>query len=93
MIIHHIFTHQKKSYLAICLRWNGNNTDDVINLIKSSGAAADIFNDSIMIRWQDSLNYKCSIETMYIGDWVRKGENNVLKIMKDPEFQLKYEPI
>lgn len=85
------FTHKKKNYFAVCLQWSEYNTQEVVDLIQSTGAEVTPYSGRLMIRWQNPLNYKCSLDTIDVGDWVRKGENGVLKLMKDPEFQLKYE--
>lgn len=87
------YTHKKKTYFATCIRWNDDNTDEVIQLIESAGASVTYLNGHLMIRWNDPRSYKYSICTIEPGDWVRKGENGVMKLMKDHEFKLKYETV
>ena len=87
------YTHRKKIYHALCLQWDGTNTEMIVELLSRAGCEAHKYGDAtLMLRWRDDW-HKPSIEMMEVGYWLRLGENDVLKIMKPEEFNLKYEAI
>ena len=86
------FTHKKRTYYALCLQWDGINTEMVIELLDRAGCDAHLYDGMLMLRWREDW-HRPSIEMMKNGDWLRLGENDVLKVMTDSDFRLKYESI
>lgn len=88
------YTHKKKTYLARCVQWT-NNYDQVIQLLNDAGVEVTPYEDSLILRYKamDRDKPYSKIDTFTKGMWIRVGENGVVKIMKDEEFKLKYEPI
>jgi len=85
-------SHKKKTYYAQCFQWDGSNTELVVETLNSHGCEASPYDGKLMLRWRDDW-HKPSIEMMHFGDWLRIGENGQLKIMRQPEFDMKYERI
>ena len=85
-MLSHTYTHQKKQYKAICVRLNETNGEEVLSLLKQNEAEPHEYGAVIMIRYGDGR-----IETIGVGDWVRVGENGVVKTFTDDEFNSKYE--
>lgn len=86
------FTHRKKIYHALCLQWDGTNTEVIVELLFRAGCEAHLYGNELMLRWKNDFR-KPSIEMMKVGYWLRLGENDVLKIMSPEEFALKYQEI
>ena len=86
------YTHKKKTYYAMCLQWDGTNTDMVIELLDRAGCDAHKYENDLMLRWRSDW-VKPSIDMMHVGYWLRLGENDVLKIYSPEKFALKYEAI
>lgn len=78
------FNYKKKVYRAAALQYEGTNADTVKALLP--GMVSD--HGSYLI-----IRYTSSMDTLIPGDWVRIGENGVVKCYSDDEFKLKYEPI
>lgn len=82
------YTHQKRPYRAYALQWDGNNTDEVIEMLASIGALGTVYGaEHLMVR------YDCMIDTLVIGSWVVRGENNDVKCYSNEEFNVKYEKL
>ena len=86
------YTHQKRPYKATCLQWDGLNTDAVTAMLEAAGAEVSPYGEQLMLRWRNR-NSGLTIEMMDKWDWLRLGENGVLKMMKPDEFSLKYEEV
>ena len=86
-----IFTHKKKTYFATCLQWNGQNTTMVTHILERAGCMVSVYGEQLMLRWPDNSHGRMAVETMNETDWIRCGENDQIKIMKNAEFVMKYE--
>lgn len=88
------FTHKKKTYLAQCMQWT-YNYDQVMQLLNDAGVEVTPYEDYLVLRYNATDRDKpyTKIDTFKKGMWIRVGENGAVKIMKDEEFQLKYEAI
>ena len=86
------FTHRKKTYYATCIQWDGKNTEMIIELLDRAGCDAHPYGGELMLKWR-SNEVNPSIDMFKVGSWLRLGENDVLKVMTDAEFKLKYEGI
>lgn len=84
------FTRKKRPYRAVCVQLQPDNFQQVIDVLKVHGCDATPYVGQIMLRWEESAGTKYSIEMMYVGDWIRIGENGHSKIMSDEELNLKY---
>ena len=87
------FTHRKRIYHAMCLQWDGVNTEMIIELLDRAGCEAHMYGEVLMLHWRNDWYKGLAIDTMKIGYWLRLGENDVVKIMSPEEFNLKYEAI
>jgi hypothetical protein len=85
------FTHVKQPYFAYCVQHNGDNTKELINLIKDAGGEAVPYGKDMLVRWKGTQ--KPSIDIFFKGMWLRQGENGMVKLMSDIEFKLKYETL
>jgi hypothetical protein len=88
-----MYTHKKKPYRAACTQWTASNTEEVMELMKTSGIEASPYGDAMMLRWVDPVHRNSRIDMFYPGMWLRIGENGIMKIMSDQEFKLKYEEL
>ena len=86
------YTHRKKIYHAMCIQWDGANTQIILELLDRAGCNASIYGDQIMLRWKDDFRHP-NLECISKNTWLRLGENDVLKVLTDAEFRLKYEDI
>lgn len=85
----HIFTHVKKPYRAYCVQYTPDSEKHIIDLIAGIGGEAVPYAGDLMVRWFGKQ--EPSIAMFYKGMWLREGENGVIKLLTDEEFQLKYE--
>ena len=86
-----IFTHKKRPYRAECVRWVIDNTAQVITILEDGGNEVSLYAEHLMIRWK--VPSPRAIDTLQLGMWLRVGENGVVKMMTDEEFNLKYEEL
>lgn len=85
------FTHKKRPYRAMCVRWVVDNTAAIITILEGGGNEVSLYAEHLMIRWK--VPSPRAIDTLKLGEWLRVGENGVVKMMTNEEFELKYEEI
>jgi len=88
------FTHKKKTYFARCLQWT-NNDEQVMALLRDANIEASPYGGDLMLRYDVKNNgTKHTVIDMFRkGMWVRVGENGAVKLMRNEDFKLKYEPL
>jgi len=75
-------THQKRPYLAECVRWDGTNFDELGSIfsdIENVGSSG-----WLMVRGKQVFGIP-------LGYWVVTGENGQVKVYSDAIFNIKYE--
>ena len=87
------YTHRKKIYHALCLQWDGTNTEMIIELLGRAGCDAHPYGDELMLRWRDDWRKGPTIEMMKVGYWLRIGEDDSLKVFSPDVFDQRYEAI
>ena len=88
------FTHKKKARYAMCMVWDGTNTELVIETLERVGCESHKYGDAtLMLRWKDDW-HRPSIEMMEMNKHViRIGEDDSIKIITIDEMNEGYEPI
>lgn len=77
---------RKRPYQADAIQWHGLNFREVSGMLESCGCIANLYGtDMVMIRSELGIN------TLRLGDWVVRGENNQVKTYTDSIFHIKYE--
>ena len=77
------YTHKKLTYFAHCVQWKGDNANEILEIYPN----ASIEGEYVVIRTPGRL------DTLYVSDWLRVGQNGVIKRFTDREFQEKYESL
>jgi len=83
------YTHVKRPYRAYCMQYTSETEKRVVDLIAEAGGEASPYAGDLMVRWFGKQTPV--IDMFHRGMWLRQGENGVIKLMTDAEFQLKYE--
>jgi len=76
--------YRKHPYHASCVRWDGDNLAEIQALLPH----AELYREVYIV-----LRSAYRMDTLYIGDWVAKGENGDIKCYKPEQFAVKYERI
>lgn len=77
---------RKRPYRAEAIQWHGLNFMDVVEMLEIGGCVANLYGtDMVMIRSERG------VDTLRLGDWVVRGENNNIKTYTDSVFHSKYE--
>jgi hypothetical protein len=79
------FTHRKRAYHAHAIQWDGNNLEELRELLDNVQVHDD---EHLMVRHAQG---PLTIQTLKVGDWVVQGENGVVKCYTDEVFRTKYE--
>lgn len=78
------FNYQKRPYRAVCVQWNGDNADEIINMLED----AQVFREEyIVVRHQGGMH------TLRLGDWVISGEDGTARFYTNEVFSIKYEGV
>lgn len=77
---------RKRPYHADAIQWHGLNFREVSDMIERGGCIANLYGtDMVMIRSARG------VDTLRLGDWVVRGENDQVKTYTDSVFHIKYE--
>jgi hypothetical protein len=84
-----MYNYEKQPYQAQCLQWDGNNTEQVQELM-GADVRLDLHEQVnvgrlLMVRTPDA-----GIFTMTPGWWIVKGQNGVVKCYNNETFLIKY---
>lgn len=84
------WTHERISRKAEAYQWNGENTDQVLDLLARHGMIGELFRDNQYIQVYHEQSYD---STLRKSDWLLVGEDSVLRFYPDEKFRLMYQPI
>lgn len=91
------YTHQKRPYMATCIQWNGNNVEDVKEMLEHTPRTTVEHRGVYLVLRTVELNAEgfdmLRISTLFHGDWVVQGENRKVKVYTDAVFWEKYEVV
>lgn len=85
------FTHQRKFTRATCIQYNGENKDEIVEILGEDNACFRF--GYIIYRYPDDQYNTLSLTHLGKGDWVRIGETGEIKIKTDEEMKRDYEVI
>lgn len=89
------FTHQKRSYKATVLVWDGANTRMVEEFLQKDGSTTEYVarHDGIFIMIRNP-NHELRINTITLGTHIVLRENGTVKFYRTKEeFDIQYEPL
>ena len=84
------WTHERISRKAEAYQWNGENTDQVLDLLARHGMIGELFRDNQYIQVYHEQSYD---STLRKSDWLLVGEDSVLRFYPDEKFRLMYQSI
>ena len=80
---------ERISRKAASLRWDGSNTQAVMDRLAQHGMIGELYRDTYIQVYKDG-SYS---DTLNIGDWLVEGEDGKLRFYDDETHALMYRPI
>ena len=91
-----IYTHKRRARHATAVQFTEHNAEQIIQLMRDIGSTAEMYKgatDMILVRNRVPDGLNPAVYTLYVGDWLVKGENGATKRYSDSQFKIKYEEI